>query len=69
MKIKGGIFVHSSDIMEIRGVSLRSAEREMRLIKDVFNKKSGHVTVFDCAKYWDIEEEKLIAYINEIRSK
>jgi len=68
MKVKGGIFIYASDIMEIRGVPLRSAEREMRLIKDVFNKKTGQVTVFDCAKYWDIEESRLIEYINEIRS-
>lgn len=67
MIVKGGIFVFASDIMAIRGISLRSAEREMRLMKDVFDKKTGRVTVFDCAKFWDVEENTLIKYINEIR--
>ena len=67
MKVKGGIFVYAQDIMTIKGVSMRSAVREIRLIRDVFDKQGKDITVFDCAKFWDIDVELLIKLINENR--
>ena len=67
MKIKGGIFVYAQDIMKIKDVSLRTAVREIRLIRDVFDKEGKDITIFDVSKYWDVELEDLISILNEIR--
>ncbi|GAB5417605.1 MAG: hypothetical protein Crog4KO_25900 [Crocinitomicaceae bacterium] len=67
MKVKGGVFVYAQDVMAIKGVSLRSAWREIRIIKDVFDKKGKQITIFDCAEYWDISVENLVGLLNAIR--
>lgn len=67
MRVKGGIFIYAQDIMKIKGVSLRTAVREIRLIRDVFGKHGKEITIFDASKYWDVKLEDLVRVLNEIR--
>lgn len=68
MKLKGGILVTAKDIAAIKGRSQRTGERELRRIREALDKIGMDITIYDCAKYWQVDVDILIDFLNEKRS-
>ncbi|QSS98016.1 hypothetical protein [Psychroflexus sp. ALD_RP9] len=55
----------SKDLAKFKGVKIRSAQKEMNLIKDFYDKAPHQlVTSLEVAEYYDVPEDFLIQIIN-----
>jgi hypothetical protein len=65
MKLKGGILITARDIMLITGtMNEDTATREHRTIRDSLGKVNKRLTVQEYCRYWDLNFEDIVEFLN-----
>ena len=65
--LKGGIYMTTKDIELINGCSMRHAQREHRMVRDILGIKPRKLTVKDYCEYMQLDYQEVIKYLNHFR--
>ncbi|MGV6861014.1 MAG: hypothetical protein ACWA41_04535 [Putridiphycobacter sp.] len=66
-RLKGGIFITPKDIQILNNCSIRTAEKEHLAIRDILQIKSKKLTVKAYCKYWNLDYNTVVEYLNPYR--
>ncbi|MBI3136056.1 MAG: hypothetical protein HYZ14_15370 [Bacteroidetes bacterium] len=65
--LKGGIYMTTKDIELINGCSLRHAQREHRMVRDILRVRPNKLTVKAYCEYMELNYQEIIKYLNHYR--